>query len=259
MTQCDQWDILRCATSQLHIDFKSDLFRPSVARQLTPSMCLHAWWSRPHRTPNLLSLLLLFTLIGCGGVSARAESPRSMLDEYQIKAAAFYNVIAFTNWPRDAFPETESPLVIGIVGHGPVADWIGRLVAGETWHGRRIVVDHFPSLDAIKPCHVLYLAESERTHWNDIRARCENRPTLAVSDVDNFAAKGGNVQLAIQQNKLRIFVNLATTRATGIQLSSNLLHLATIVGPTPAPESSPHSGLRFSPLADLQFCLASID
>lgn len=222
-------------------------------------MCLHARWSRPRPTPTLPILLLLFALLGSASTCARADSTHVTLDEYQVKAAAVYNVIAFTNWPRDAFPEADSPLVIGIVGRGPVADWIGRLVAGETWRGHRIVVDRFPSIGEIRPCHVLYVAQSERGHWNDIRALCAHRPTLAVSDVDNFAVTGGNVQLAIQQNKLRIFVNLATTRATGIQLSSNLLHLATIVGPTPTPESSPRSGLRFSPLSDLKFCLALID
>lgn len=222
-------------------------------------MCLHARWSRPRLTPNLLTLLILFTFVGSGSVGLRADSATPRLDEYQIKAAAFFNVIAFTNWPRDAFHDADSPLVIGIVGHGPVADWIERLVAGENWRGRRIVVDHFASLNAIKSCQALYVAQSAREHWSAIRAQCENRPTLAVSDVDDFAAKGGNVQLAIQQNKLRIFVNLATTRATGIQLSSNLLHLATIVGPTPAPDPSPPSGLRFSPLTGIQFCLALIN
>ncbi len=218
-------------------------------------MCLPTWWSRPRFTPTLLLLLCGISAASGIRVSA-APAPPATLNEYEIKAAAFYNVITFTNWPREAFLSPRAPLVVGILGSGPVAALIERVVAGESWRGRRIVIEHYSSLRTMKPCHVLYVAESERDRWANIRAQCEKRPVLAVSDGENFAASGGNVQLAIEQNKLRIFVNLAATRACGIELSSNLLHLSTIVGPTPDPIGTPRSGLQWVPLATVEFCVA---
>ena len=36
--------------------------------------------------------------------------------EYVIKAAYLYNFAMFVEWPADAFPRQDSPVVIGIVG-----------------------------------------------------------------------------------------------------------------------------------------------
>jgi hypothetical protein len=185
-------------------------------------------------------------------VSAPSAPPLA-LNEYETKAAAFYNVLAFTNWPSEAFASPDAPLVIAVAGHGPIAALLDKIVAGETWRNRRIVVDHYESARQVKLCHVLFIAESEQGNWVKIRALYANRPILTVSDAADFATLGGNVQLAIEQNRLRILVNLSTTSANGLQLSSNLLRLATIIGPIPNPSQS---GTRLLPLDGTAVCLA---
>lgn len=196
-------------------------------------------------------------VIPAAGAPAASPSPAA-LNEYEIKAAAFYNIIAFTNWPSSAFASPDSPLVVGIVGDGPIASLIERVLRNETWRGRKIVLRQNADGRTVPICHVLFIARSQRANWAAIRAECHNHPILAVSDGDNFAAEGGNVQLAIEQRKLRILVNLAATRANGLQLSSNLLHLSTIVGPEPDPSDSPHSGLRPPPLEGYAYALAML-
>jgi hypothetical protein len=202
-------------------------------------------------------LLLAFA---AGPGRAAPSPPPAALSEAEIKAAAFYNIITFTNWPNTAFATPDSPLVVGIVGEGPIAPLIERLIAGETWRGRKIAVRHYATNRDIGLCHALFIAHSQRGNWASIRSQCNNRPVLAVSDSANFAEQGGSVQLAIEQNKLRILVNLAATRANGLQLSSNLLHLSTIVGPLPDPLDAPHSGLRTAPLDEsFAVCLALLE
>ena len=176
-------------------------------------------------------------------VNAAPPSPAVRVTEPEIKGAAFLNIIAFTHWPADSFATSDAPLVIGILGQGPVAAVIERLVQGETWQSRQIVVRRFESVADVKSCHVVFVARSEHSHWSEIRAQLANQPTLAVSDSDNFAQDGGNVQLVMERNKLHIVVNLARTRASGLQLSSNLLRLSTIVGPAGEPSAPPHSAL----------------
>ncbi len=190
--------------------------------------------------------------------AASAMSATPILSEPEIKAAAFYNVVTFTNWPAEAFASPDAALVIGIVGVGPVATIIERITRGEQWRGRKILVEKYPSADEIKPCHVLFVARSERQNWTAIRQRFVNQPMLAISDADNFAAQGGNVQLAIEHNKLRILVNLAATRASKLQLSSNLLHLSTIIGPMPDLPNDPRSGSQSIPNRWLQVTWADV-
>jgi hypothetical protein len=201
-------------------------------------------------------------LSGCSFVGAAIflpitsqSAPSLAFNEYETKAAAFYNVLAFTNWPSEAFSSPDAPLVIAVAGHGRIASLLDKIVAGETWRNRKIVVEHYESARQVKFCHVLFIAQSEQGNWPKTRALYTNRPVLTVSDAANFATLGGNVQLAIEQNHLRILVNLSTTGANGLQLSSNLLRLATIIGPIPNP---PQSGTRLSPLDGTAVCLALI-
>jgi hypothetical protein len=199
-----------------------------------------------------LRLLVGFAVLAGTGITWAAPVA---LSEDETKAAAFYNVLAFTNWPSEAFASPDAPLVIAIAGHGPIAALFDKIVAGETWRDRRIVVDHYESARQVKSCHVLFIAQSEQANWAKIKPLYANRPILTVSDAANFATLGGNVQLAIEQNHLRILVNLSTTSANGLKLSSNLLHLATIIGPIPNPSQS---GTRLSPLDGTAVCLALI-
>lgn len=165
----------------------------------------------------------------------------------EVKAAALYNIVAFTNWPSTAFTRPTDPLVIGILGDGPVGHLILSIVRGEKWHGHPIIIEHFASPAAVRPCHVLYVERSARGDWPDVRRRLADHPVLAISDCDNFAADGGNVQLRIDRNRLRILVNLATTRANHLELSSNLLRLSEIVGPLQSPIPGSEGRFEFGP------------
>ena len=200
---------------------------------------------------------VVWACVGAMIATAVDGAPR-VLNEHEIKAAAFYNVLAFTNWPSEAFSSPEAPLVVAIVGQGPIETLLEKLVAGESWRGRRIVINRYLTPPVQKPAHVVFVARSQHANWEELRNQCANRPVLTVSDRPNFAIDGGGVQLAIEQNRLRILVNLSATKTSGLQLSSNLLHLAKIIGPMPDPVDDPHSDLRTLPLSGVLLSLAMV-
>lgn len=151
------------------------------------------------------------------------------LPEPELKAAAFYNVVTFTEWPSSTFASADAPLVIGILGEGPVATLLDALVANETWHGRRLLVKHFAVPAAVRDCHVLFIARSAAGRWRTMSRQFAKRPILTISDADDFARHGGVVQLGIDRNKLRLTVNLAAARNNGLAISSKVLRLAEII------------------------------
>jgi hypothetical protein len=229
------------------------IFASGGAHHLIPRPTRRARWD----FCGLVTAMLL-TLIAATEVRAAIPpEPR----EYAIKAAALYNIVSFTEWPDSAFAQPDAPLVIGVLGTGPVADLIDGLVQDESWRGHKLVVRHFARIADVRTCQVLYVAHSEQSNTPEVRKRFSHRPVLLVSDADNFAAEGGAVQLAIERNRLHILVNLAVTRSSGLRLSSNLLHLATIVGPMPEPANAPQGGMRMLPDALLRglICAALVD
>jgi hypothetical protein len=151
------------------------------------------------------------------------------VQETDLKAAALYNIIAFTDWPESAFSSAEAPLVIGVLGQTPITTPLARIVAKETRRGRPLTLLHVSTLTQAKGCHVLFLASSEMSRWRASRDQLSGLPILTVSDADKFAEQGGAVQFAIELNRLHLNVNLSSVRASGLTISSKVLRLAHVI------------------------------
>jgi hypothetical protein len=156
-------------------------------------------------------------------------APAAPLREPEIKAAALYNIIAFTGWPDTSFASPDAPLIVGVLGQGPVTGLLGDLVTSESWHGRRVLLRNFSSAAEARSCHVLYVARSEHSRWRALSSQFARLPILTVADADNFARQGGIVQIGIERNKLRLTVNLGAARTSGVAISSKVLRLAEVI------------------------------
>jgi hypothetical protein len=170
-------------------------------------------------------------LLGVGWFSIlqAASAPTATPGENQIKATALYNVIAFTEWPAKSFASDETPLVIGVLGEGPIATLLRELVANETWRGRPVVVRKVANAADAKSCHVVFIARSEDSRWRTLSAQFTGAPILTVADAENFARHGGIVQFGFEGNKLKLIVNLGAARRAGLVISSKVLRMAQII------------------------------
>ena len=182
----------------------------------------HRWSSRARITVAVVACATL-------ALWGRAAPAVQTLPEAEVKAAAFYNIVTFTDWPASTFQSSEAPLVIGVLGQGPIASLLAALVANETWRGRPVIVRHFAAPAAARDCHVLFIARSEQGRWRTITRQIAKRPILTISDFEGFAREGGVVQLGIDRNKLRLTVNLAAARNNGLAISSKVLRLAEVI------------------------------
>lgn len=183
---------------------------------------------RSFSTSNPLPRGVAAAVLMCG-ISAVGAVPAPPVLEHQVKAAALYNLIAFTDWPASVFQTPESPLVIGILGQGPITALLKDFVAAEVWHGRRIQLRTLASPAEAQSCHVLYIARSEHSRWRSISRQFVGRPILTVGDEENFALDGGVVQLTVNRNKLQIVVNRGVAQAGGLTISSKVLRLAAVI------------------------------
>lgn len=172
-----------------------------------------------------LGLALAVSLAPCSMLASRTE-----VEEPAIKAAGLFKIISFVEWPPEAFASPTAPLVVGVLGSGPIADLLPAFAENETWHGRRVVLRGLPSAALAHECHVVFIARSAQTSWPYIRHQFARRPILVVSDASQFARAGGTVQLAIARNRLHLVINLGAVRSAGITISSKVLRLAEIVG-----------------------------
>ena len=150
--------------------------------------------------------------------------------EYTLKALFLYNFGSYVEWPPAAFQGDTHPFVIGILGSTPVERTLREIAAAKSINGRRIVVEHFASVGAIKHCQILFIARGVAPQDQKLAVeRLRDRHVLIVGESDGFARRGAVVNFFVENNKIRFEINIDAARQHGLRISSKLLALAKIV------------------------------
>ena len=164
-----------------------------------------------------------------GGLDVSAQTPSK---EYQIKAVFLFNFAQFVEWPPTAFTGANTPLVIGVLGEDPFGAYLDETVRGEAVNNRPLAVERYRGVDEIRTCHILFVSRSEAGRLDQTLASLRGRNILIVGDADDFVRRGGTVQLANAQNKVRLVINPDAAKAANLTISSKLLRAAEIVTPS---------------------------
>jgi hypothetical protein len=177
------------------------------------------------RSPFPLRWVIFFLLLAGGGSVVRGQPPAASR-EYQIKAVFLYNFVQFTEWPTNAFLNTNSPVVIGVLGGDPFGKWLDEAVHHQKKNGRVIQVERFQKVEEITNCHALFVSSSEETRMPQILAALRDRPILTVGETDDFVKRGGMIQFATEKNRIRLRINVNAAKVPNLSISSKLLRLA---------------------------------
>jgi hypothetical protein len=147
----------------------------------------------------------------------------------QVKAAFLYNFAKFVDWPSEAFSTADSPLVLGILGEGPVGRAAVQSLADKKVKGRRLEVRLLSGIEEARKCHILYISADEQPRLAWILDFLHGSSILTVSGIERFAERGGCIGLITVEQKIRFEINLEATRKAGLVVSSQLLALATTI------------------------------
>ncbi len=161
------------------------------------------------------------------GVSPAANTQPS--SEYLIKAAYLYNFALFVEWPSKAFARQDSPIVIGVVGADPFGSALDETVRQKVIRNRSIRVERLQPNQDLSRCHILFVSSSETGRISELAQRLEKRSVLVVGDSSGLAKRGATITFAVQDNRVRLEVNVDAARKSQLTISSKLLSLATIV------------------------------
>ncbi|HZP58783.1 MAG TPA: YfiR family protein [Opitutaceae bacterium] len=185
------------------------------------NLCLHLLPRRFWR----IGLAVLF-IFGEGGPIRAQNTPAQ---EYQLKAVFLFNFIQFVDWPAEAFPQAQSPLIIGVLGDNPFNSYLEETVQGENMNGHPVVVRHYHHADEIGPCHILFISQSEDRRLTHVLADLKGRSILTVGDMEAFTQRGGMIRFITQNNKIHLQINVDAAKAAKLTISSKLLAPAQII------------------------------
>ena len=178
-----------------------------------------------------LIVAVLLCLSVAGGANAQSSASAASA-EYLIKAGFIYNFAQLVQWPSAAFSQADSPIVIGILGTDPFGTSIDRVVENKKLDGRNLIVKRLrwsKDLKDLTECNILFISSSEKEHVADVINMVKWLPILTIGETPGFAARGGIINLTLEDNKVRFEVNIGAAKQANLNISSRLLALAKIV------------------------------
>jgi hypothetical protein len=183
-------------------------------------------------------------IVALAPFSSRAPAADGALPsdiEYQIKASFVYTVAKFVEWPVGSFASASAPLTLGIVGGGgDVSDEIAEALRGKRVHDRDLVVRRVGEPGRPCDCQILYVVGSAPDTLPAVLGRAGSSGVLTVGETPDFAARGGILELAMQESMVQFEVNIAAAQKAGLIISSKILRLGRVIkGAQPADEGRP--------------------
>jgi len=173
---------------------------------------------------QFLGLLLFILLFGTFDLGHAQESK-----EYQLKAAFLFNFAQFIKWPPNAFTNVGAPFCIGILGDDPFGSTLDETIQGEAISNHRLIVERSQRIEDLENCQIIFVCRSEEGHVGEILSQVDTKPILTVSDAENFAHDGGDIDFYISSGKVRFEINPQAALRCGLKISSQLLSLGKIV------------------------------
>jgi hypothetical protein len=172
-------------------------------------------------------LLMLFLMLASAGRSFAADP--QMLSEYQIKAAFFFNFTRFVEWPETAFVTATAPILACVAGETPLTDLVIDVVAGKVVNGRAVSIRRVKVSDDLRRCNLLFISAAEERRADEILAGLKKTSTLTVGETPGFAQAGGMINFSIQENKVKLELNLDATTRAGLKVNSKLIAVSRLV------------------------------
>jgi hypothetical protein len=140
-----------------------------------------------------------------------------------VEAVYLFDFGKFVRWPAGA---GNGPFHICVVGAPLFAAGVERTVANETVDGRALEVREVSQPEDESGCAILFIDASQRDRSDALLRAAAEKPTLTVSDLPDFLARGGMIQFQIIQKRVRFSINLDAVNRSHLTMSSELLKVA---------------------------------
>lgn len=152
--------------------------------------------------------------------------------EYTIKTAFLFNFGKYVDWPAATLSDKNNDtLYICVQGIDPFGDNL-KALEGKSIGSHKVKIKNVDILkgdDPVQGCHILFISHSERDLLSEIYKKLEGHPVLTVTDMNDSSDSGAMINLIVIDDKVRFEINLESARRAGMEISSQLLKLATKV------------------------------
>ncbi len=170
------------------------------------------------RRNRLFFLLLIFST---GWLWAKP------LSEQKVFAALTINLVRFTRWPESVFNKAHPYLDLCVFTDGQVQQVFDEFQTTRI-KDRGIHIIYVSRLRRLQSCQVIFFQDVVASRLKHMLFLLHSQPILTVGQGVSFIQAGGIVGLDTVNHKPRLYINLATLKASGLIISARVLKLAEV-------------------------------
>jgi hypothetical protein len=150
-----------------------------------------------------------------------AERPREAL----VKAAFLHKFFSFVEWPEGAFPKSDTPLRIGVIGDEEILQDLQELAKDRSRDGRPVMAVRVMPGEPLGNFHILYVKSGNNAQVAGLLASAPEG-VLTVVDAEAAHPKGSVMSFFVEDGRVRFGVSLDAAARQRLRLSSRLLSVA---------------------------------
>ena len=159
--------------------------------------------------------------------------------EGKIKAATLYYIARFTHWPTGYFNTENKQLTTCVLGEDTINKFLETNLSGKDINGNIATIKFIDkdisissSAELLKQCAILYVGRNLTFDMIEILKNAQHTHTLTIGIDPNFTKSEGMVYFGKDANKIQLTINIRNTRRASLVISSDILELAQIDGPS---------------------------
>jgi len=149
--------------------------------------------------------------------------------EPNIKATLIYNFTKFVYWNDPSSNSKLKQIKIKVIGADPIVELVEYFAKKNSDELELVVKKVKPNKFNVSDCQLLYIGKSEEQRLPEIIKQVEGTNILTVSDMEGFARRGGMIGFVVENNKMKIEINIDTATKAGLKINAKLLEIAKIV------------------------------
>ena len=177
--------------------------------------------------------MLLAMLWVAAAVHPPAQAQTETPSEYDVKAAFLYNFVKFVQFPPSSTPPAGTAIELCIYGDDPFGSALDKVIAGKSIDGHSLATRRVANASELKSCQVIFIAARDKSRVAELLESARGSSALLVGETAKFAEMGGHIQFTRDGSKVRFAINPDAAARSGLEISSKLLALASIVHDKP--------------------------
>ncbi len=157
------------------------------------------------------------------------DSSKKDQPEY-VKSGYVYNITKFVTWPLNAFNFSLSPFILGVFGSNKLGSALVITLREKKIAGRDWKVEFYTIPEEIRNCHMVLVTDVSAVQTEALIEFLKHKHVLTVGDnIPDFCKLGGMINIVGTIPNLGFEINQNASKSSKLEISSELLDIATII------------------------------